>query len=167
MAKAIGINLEALGVKDDTAPAQAAQALTGQLALALRNPSGGAGMPGALSDADRQFLVRMVPSLETTPEGRKLMIGYAQKMYQRQVDLAKVANDFMRSTEAKKDPNALYQRLQEYADKNPLFSEQDVPVGGMSPMPGIVRRFNPSTGKIDAPAGGGLRRYNPATGRLE
>jgi hypothetical protein len=152
MAKGIGINLEALGVRDDTAPAQAAQALTGQLALALRNPSGGAGMPGALSDADRQFLVRMVPSLETTSEGRKLMIGYAQKMYQRQVDLAKVANDFMRSAEAKKDPSALYQKLQEYADANPLFSEKDAPQqtkAGSLPMPGKVRRYNPATGALE------------------
>lgn len=151
MAKGLGVNLEALGVKDDTAPAQAAQALTGQLALALRNPSQGAGMPGAMSDADRQFLTKMVPGLETTPEGRKLMVEYSTKMYQRQIEMAKIANDFMRSGEAKKDPNALYQKLQDYADKNPLFSEKDAPQPkkGSLPMPGKVRKFNPATGTLE------------------
>jgi hypothetical protein len=162
MAKGLGVDLQALGVTDDTAPAQAAQALTGQLALALRNPAGGAGMPGALSDADRQFLTKMVPGLETTPEGRKLMIDYSLRMYQRQIELAKVANDFMRSPEAKRDPNALYQRIQEYADKNPLFSEKDIPKPpapsqsqpGSLPMPNPdgtprVRSWNPQKGALE------------------
>lgn len=137
MAKGLGINLDALGVRDDVGPAQAADALVKQLALTLRNPSQGAGMPGSLSNSDRDFLAKMVPGLETTPEGRKLMIDYAQKMYQRQIDLSKVANDFMRSPEAKQDPLKLYTKLQQYADAHPLFSEKDLPQGGFTPNPNV------------------------------
>jgi hypothetical protein len=157
MAKGIGIDLGALGITDDTAPAQAADALSKQLALSLRNPSQGAGMPGSLSNSDRDFLAKMVPGLETTPEGRKLMIQYAVKMYQRQIDLAKITNDYMRSPEAKKDPNGLYTKLQEYADAHPLFDQKDLPAGGMTPannlppppagfrIPGQTGQASPST----------------------
>lgn len=125
MAKGLGIDLGALGIKDDVGPAQAADALSKQLALALRDPSAGGGMPGALSNSDREFLARMVPTLDTTVEGRKLMLDYARKMYQRNIEIAKVANDYLRSKEFASDPSGLYAKIQEYADANPLFSEAD------------------------------------------
>lgn len=132
IAKGLGIDI---GDADKIGQKEAATALANQISLTLRNPSSGAGMPGAMSDADRNFLRQMVPGLETTAQGRKMMLDFANRMYQRQVDVARISNDFMRSPEAKKDPNALYQKLQEYAEKNPLFSESDIPAGGMSPMP--------------------------------
>lgn len=125
IAKSIGIDLGALGVTDDVGPAQAADALSKQLALTMRNPSQGAGMPGSLSNSDRDFLNKMIPGLDTTPEGRKLMVEYARKMYQRGIDQARIANEFMRSPEAKKDPLKLYTKLQEYADANPIFTDDD------------------------------------------
>lgn len=135
MAKSLGIDLGALGIKDDVGPAQAADALSKQLTLAMRDPSSGGGMPGAMSDADRIFLSKMVPTLETSPEGRKMIVEYAKRMYQRQIDLAKIANDYLRSKEFANDPSGMYAKMQEYADKNPLFSDKDVPAGGMSPAP--------------------------------
>lgn len=136
MAKGLGIDLGALGIKDDVGPAQAAEALSNQFALLLRDPSSGGGMPGALSDSDRKFLAQMVPNLETTPEGRKLMVDFMSRMYQRQIDLAKVANQYVREGSLKKDPAGMYAKLQEYADTNPIFDPaKDAPAGGMSPMP--------------------------------
>lgn len=153
MAKGVGIDLEALGIKDNTGPADAAKALSNQFALSLRDPSSGGGMPGALSDSDRKFLAQMVPNLDTTPEGRKLMVDFMSRMYQRQIDLAKVANDYVRGGGVKKDPAGLYATLQQYADSNPIFDPaKDAPTGGMSPMPG---------GAAPAPAGGAdlFKRY--------
>lgn len=125
IAKSIGIDLEGMGIKDDTAQAQAASALSKQLALALRDPSQGGGMPGAMSDADRQYLTKMTPSMENTPEGRKLMIEYAKRMYQRSIDTAKIANEYSRTPSFRTDPNGLYAKLQEFADANPLFTKED------------------------------------------
>lgn len=51
---------------------EAANAITNQLTLMAR--STGAGMPGAMSDADRIFLGQMVPSLTQTAAGRTLLI---------------------------------------------------------------------------------------------
>lgn len=161
MAKGLGVDLTALGVADNVGPGEAARALSNQIALTLRNPAGGAGMPGALSDQDRQFLQQMIPSLETTSEGRKLMVEYMKRVYQRQIDVAKISNDFMRSSAAKKDPGQLYTRIQEFADANPLFDPQrDVPTGGMSPMPAPPAGYSvqggaaPAAPAIPAPPSG-------------
>lgn len=127
-AKAAGVDLDALGVGDNVGVAQAAKALTGQLALGLRDPSGGAGMPGAMSDKDREFLVAMVPAITNDPNGNKLMLEWQKKIYQRQIEVAKIVNDYGRSPEFLKDPTGVYAKVREYADKNPLFDpEKDAP----------------------------------------
>src|SRR5690606_24894854 len=60
MAKAMGFDVGGLSGPE------AINAISNQFALELRNPSGGAGMPGALSDKDREFLQQSVPGLERT-----------------------------------------------------------------------------------------------------
>lgn len=88
-AQSFGINLDPkLGQK------QALEALSNEMALQLRNPSGGAGMPGALSDADRQYLRDMVPGLAKTPEGNKLILEGLRKMAKRDQDVAKLARQY-------------------------------------------------------------------------
>ncbi len=122
-AKGAGIDIEALGIKDDVAPIQAAQALTNAMALELRNPAGGAGMPGALSDADRNYLTSMVPGIEQTVEGRKLMTDTAKKIAQRDQDVAKLARSY-RSRNGKLD-EGFYNELADHANKNPLFQKSE------------------------------------------
>lgn len=89
-------DLEELGITDDTALVDASKALSARLALELRNPAGGAGMPGALSDKDREFLQSMVASVETTPEAIPLMIEAAVKLQQRNQEVAKLAREYRR-----------------------------------------------------------------------
>ena len=60
--------------------------------------------PGALSDSDRNFLSSMTPGIETTPEGRALMVDWSRRMYQHQIELARVANAFMQSPQASSNP---------------------------------------------------------------
>lgn len=166
MAKGLGIDLSALGVKDDTGPAQAAAALSNQFALTLRDPSSGGGMPGALSDSDRKYLAAMVPGLETTPEGRKLMVDLMKRLHQRNIDLAKVANDYVRGGGLKRDPAGLYAQLQQYADANPLFDPQKdalsgTPGGGApSPQQQLYDRYGLKPAPGAAPAGGPGNLYD-------
>lgn len=140
-AKAAGINMDALGIGDNVGVAQAAKALSQQMALQLRDPSGGGGMPGSMSDADRQFLTTMVPAITNDPNANKLMLDWQKKIYQRQIEVAKIVNDYGRSPEFLKDPTGVYAKVREYADKNPLFDpEKDAPkgassAGGSLPMP--------------------------------
>lgn len=124
-AKSIGVDLASLGVTDDVAPAQAARALANQLALETRNPAGGAGMPGALSDKDREFLIQAIPGLENDPGAIGTMIEYRIKLEQRSQEVAKKAREYRRKHG--KFDEGFYDELAEWSAKNPLFPEKDKP----------------------------------------
>lgn len=112
---------ESLGFKvDPRLPfQQAAQALSNEIALGLRNPAGGAGMPGALSDRDREFLQNMVPNLAKTPEGNRMLIQTMKKLAQREKEIAKLAREYRKKTG--RFDEGFYDALAEYSAKNPLF----------------------------------------------
>lgn len=136
-AKSMGVDLGLLGITDNVAPAEAAQALSSQMALELRNPAGGAGMPGAMSDKDREFLQSMVPALGNTKEGRLLMIQTYKKINQRNQVIAKMAREYAKNHNGMFD-EGFTQVLTDYANRNPLFSSQDfAKLGeqGAIPMP--------------------------------
>jgi hypothetical protein len=67
----------------DTSPAEMINALGNQLALRLRDPSNGAGMPGSLSDSDRLFLKSMSISLGNSPEANRQLVQYYFKLQQK------------------------------------------------------------------------------------
>lgn len=135
LADSLGIKLDPkLGAK------QAVQALSNEVALQLRNPSGGAGMPGALSDKDREFLVSMTPGLANTAEGNKLIIESARKLAKREQDVARLARDY-RQRKGQMD-EGFYQELAQFSAANPLFGGGAIPGGQerrASPRPGSGR----------------------------
>lgn len=102
---------------------QAAQALANEMALELRNPAGGAGMPGALSDSDRNFLTSMTPGLSTSPEGRKQITETMQKMAKRDQEVAKLARDYR--TKNGSIDEGFYNQMRAYSDSHPLFSKTE------------------------------------------
>jgi hypothetical protein len=99
---------------------QAAVAITRSLALQMRNPAGGAGMPGQLSNADRDYLDTMVPRLTQTPEGRTLLIQSMKQMAQRQIDTAKLARDYKKRVG--QFDEYFFDELQRFSDENPIFT---------------------------------------------
>jgi hypothetical protein len=120
-AKGLGFDLNAMGIADNIAPAQAARALSNTLALELRNPAGGAGMPGALSDKDREFLVQSIPGLENDPGAVGKMIEYRVKVAQREQQVARMARDYRRKNG--KFDEGFFDELAEWSNKNPLFPQ--------------------------------------------
>lgn len=133
IAKSAGVDLDSLGITDDVAPAQAAKAITNEIALQLRNPAGGAGMPGALSDKDREFLLQMVPGLENTPEGNKTLVDYWRRINKRNIEIAKMSRDYTRKNNGRFD-YGFYDELADYAEKNSLFPEADKPAAPVAPQ---------------------------------
>ncbi len=121
-AKAVGIDLSKYNVADDVAPAEAAKALSSEMALELRNPAGGAGMPGAMSDKDREFLQSMTPNMGLTPEGRKLLIRTKKKLLRRNIDVARLAREHRNK---EKTMDGFDQTLAAWSTQNPLFNEDD------------------------------------------
>jgi len=113
-----------LGIKiDKNLPnKEAAVALSNEIALSLRNPSGGAGMPGAMSDQDRNFLASMTPQLAQTAEGRRQIATAAVALAQRDKDIARAARKY----EAKygRLDNGFYDQLSNWAAANPLFGSK-------------------------------------------
>jgi hypothetical protein len=104
-------------------PKQAALALSREIALTLRNPAGGAGMPGALSDADREFLVTMTPGLTQSPEGNRLILETARKLAQRDMQVAKIARDYRKKHGTLDE--GFYDALEDFANANPLFKRKE------------------------------------------
>lgn len=125
-AKGLGVDLSALGIADDVAPAQAARALSNQLALELRNPAGGAGMPGALSDKDREFLIQSLPTLENDPGAVGKMIEYRVELAKREQQVAKMARAYRKKNNGTFD-EGFYDELAEWSAKNPLFKDAPKP----------------------------------------
>ena len=96
------------------------QVIQNRLALGQRSTEGGGGMPGAMSDADRQFLVNSVPGLLRDPGSNAKILGYMEAVAQREVEVANMANAYEL---ANGQLDAGFDRqLAEYVNANPLFS---------------------------------------------
>lgn len=115
LAKAVGVDV------GDLSSGEAMRAIGNQFALELRNPAGGAGMPGALSDKDREFLQASVPGLEQSREGNAKIIDYMKRVAQRSIDVERLRQDYVKENGRLNE--GFYRKLSDYADKNPLFPE--------------------------------------------
>lgn len=106
---------------------QAAEALANEFALELRNPSGGAGMPGAMSDKDREFLRSMSPGLEKTPDGRKQISQTYKAIAKRDEEVARMARQYRKKHGSFDE--GFYDELEAFSSANPMFGEPASPSG--------------------------------------
>lgn len=111
------------GIKLDPnlGPKEAFESLSNEMAMQARNPSGGAGMPGAMSDADREFLKNTVPNLAKSPQGNLLIMETQRRLAQRTIDVAKFAAEYRRRN-GKMDTN-FQTELLSWANEHPLFAD--------------------------------------------
>ena len=116
LAKSMGFDV------GDVGGAEAVQAISNHLALQARNPAGGAGMPGAMSDSDREYLKAMQPGLEKTPEGNKQIIDVSRKLNQRAIDVEKFRQGYIR--EHGRLNEGFYAALNDWSEKTPMFPKQ-------------------------------------------
>jgi hypothetical protein len=105
------------------ADGEVVQSVSRQLALMLRDPSSGAGMPGAMSDSDRTFLVSMVPGLPMSAEGNKRLIEVAKRVSQRQIKIAEMAEAYV--AENGQLDGGFQRELATFAASNPMFTMED------------------------------------------
>lgn len=88
-AGALGFSIPA-----DVPPQEALVGLSNQLALEARSADT---MPGALSNSDRDFLVKMTPSIATTPEGNRRLIDILTRVNQAKIEKAKAAREYRKA----------------------------------------------------------------------
>lgn len=117
---------------------QAAQAVSNDLALKLRSTGDGGGMPGAMSDADRQFLYKQVPSIDMTPQGRAKLIEVHRRMLNREGQVAELARAYA-SQHGRLD-SGFYGALTQLRDQ-PLFDDFHQATGASAPQGITVRRI--------------------------
>jgi hypothetical protein len=121
--KAAGMAKGAFGIDiDPNLPRkQAAETIMGRMALDARSTAEGGGMPGAMSDADREFLRSMNPSLSQTKEGRALIVNVQRRLAKRDQEIAQWAREYRAST------GRFDEGFQEYAAQKsagaPLFAD--------------------------------------------
>lgn len=101
---------------------EAAQALANQLALQFRNPAGGEGMPGHLSDRDLIFLQSITPNMFKTPAGRKQIVETAELLAKRAREEARLAREY-RKKHGQLD-SRFFDQLDQYAQTHPLFTSK-------------------------------------------
>lgn len=113
----------ALGMSDPIAAANAEtlQKIGNELALMARNPDSGMGMPGAMSDKDREFLVSMQPGLDKSVEGNRMLVEATRRVAQRKIELARMAGEYRRQRGFLDD--GFYDIVREYSKKNPMFGD--------------------------------------------
>lgn len=113
--KQFGLDVGEIGRQ--VGPAQASEAILNRMALAVRNPAGGEGMPGAMSDPDREFLLRTIPNLSKSPDGNKMLIKIMTALEERKVNEATIVNKMQ---SANMNSNQIRDALSQYAQKNSL-----------------------------------------------
>lgn len=137
-ANALGLKLD-----DDTrqkiAAGQGAQALSRMMALQLRNPAAGAGMPGQMSNQDREFLASMVASPTQTREGQANVLSTHMAVAKLKSEVADMQSDFYYQHGTLRGFDKV---LKGYMDKNPVlnYTEQfRQQLMGQTASPNIIR----------------------------
>ncbi len=105
--------------------AQAVSALSNEIALQLRNPTGGAGMPGSMSNSDRDFLVSMTANTANDPRAIPLMLDMRIAMEKRAQEVGQIARDYRRQNGTLDE--GFYQQLQTYSNAHPMFDKMAQP----------------------------------------
>lgn len=96
------------------------RAVQNRMALIMRNPEGGMGMPGAISDRDIKFLKDSQVGIDRTPEGNRQMLQAFRAIEQRKVQMAELADQYVQQ-HGRLD--AGFNRVvRDFAESNPLFA---------------------------------------------
>lgn len=98
---------------------EAATALSRELALQLRDPSSGGGMPGSLSNSDRDYLTSIAPSMSQSSEGRRRLIDDNIALAKRNQQVADMARKY--EDKYGRLDNNFFSQLQSWSNRNPVF----------------------------------------------
>jgi len=112
--------LGALGVKDSRA-ASAAEVFDALSNKVVLDGLGGSLGPG-ISNMDRDYISRTVPTLAQSEQGNRDLIGVARSLAKRQQQVSQLARDYAAKNNGRLDAG-FDQALDEFAQSNPLFPQ--------------------------------------------
>lgn len=114
-----------IGDVDKLAGGELIRAVQNRMALAMRNPDSGMGMPGAVSDRDIKFLKDSQIGIDRSPEGNRRMLEAFRAMEQRKLDVARLANEYVQRN-GRLDAG-FSDVVRDFAEKNPMFGQERQP----------------------------------------
>lgn len=117
IAKAVGFN-----IPDSANYAEASASLAKQMAMELRNPANGGGLPGSMSNYEDKLLQSMVPNIDKLPGAAKLMSDAYIANQQRVQDIAALMRDYKKANG--KVDEGIYNIIDQYKRDHPLFDAQ-------------------------------------------
>ena len=103
----LGVDIEGLG------EIEALESISNKLALGIRNPASGMGLPGATSNRDLDFLLAAIPGLRKSEAGNRLMIKIAREEHKLAGDLRREQQRIIKENGGK-PPLDLEDRLVQY-----------------------------------------------------
>lgn len=135
----------ALGLDTDAeklAGGELIRAIQNRMALTMRSPDGGMGMPGALSDRDIKFLKDSQVGIDRSPEGNLRMLKAFRAMEGRKIEIARLADQYIEQN-GRLD-SGFNKMIREFAEANPLFGDgPDGPPAAGGRAGKIQWRFEP------------------------
>lgn len=108
-----------VGDADKLAGGELIRAVQNRMALIMRSPDGGMGMPGAVSDRDIQFLKDAQIGIDRSPEGNRKMITAYRAIEQRKIDVARLADAYI-AKEGRLD-GGFSEVVRQFAENNSMF----------------------------------------------
>jgi len=116
IAASLGVNIAGKSSED------AIRAITNEFALEMRNPAGGAGMPGAMSDQDRKFLSQIPPGIAQTKNGRQIVMMGMRAVNARNKAVSDMALQYEQSHGVL--DAGFYQQLRQWSTSNQIFTPE-------------------------------------------
>jgi hypothetical protein len=127
--RSIGINVDWI---KNVPQAQAADNIINRMALEMRGSGGGdgeVGMPGAMSEKDREFLVNAFPNITKHPEANRLIAEILRRVEQRNIQVAQLAQRYKEKYGNGRLDDNFKNALIEFGKKNPLFEDLKAQMG--------------------------------------
>lgn len=109
-----------IGNAETVGAAELVESITNRMALLMRNPDSGMGMPGAMSDADRNFLKSAQPGIDKTPAGNARMIEVMKRIEGRKQQIGEMATDWL---EKHGNMKGFQKHVNDFAKSNNLFAD--------------------------------------------
>lgn len=127
-AKSVGVDLEALGFRDNVATAEAASRIAREISLKFIQQT-----KGAISNAEMQIFLEMVPTLSNTPEGNRILLDAMRAVAKRQVDIDRAARAYETRPDGRFD-RGFADQLEAIFARNPILPP-DIQQRAQAPAP--------------------------------
>lgn len=114
------------GGADKIAGGEIIKAVQNKMALLMRNPDSGMGMPGSVSDKDLQFLKDAQVGIGQSGPGNRALLEAFRRIERRKIDIADMAEAY---AEKNHTLRGFQKQAREFAEKNPLFTPENFKFG--------------------------------------